>query len=143
MILDLGAIYEGYCSDLTRTFGLGDLTRAQEKIFKVALKAQQAAIAAIKPGMIAAKIDAVAREIIQREGYGEYFPHLTGHGVGLSIHELPIIDKGVETPLTSGMVTTIEPGIYLAGVGAARIEDMVLVTDTGYELLTKAERELI
>jgi len=143
MILDLGAIYEGYCSDLTRTFGLGDLTRAQEKIFKVALKAQQAAIAAIKPGMIAAKIDAVAREIIQREGYGEYFPHLTGHGVGLCIHELPIIDKGVETPLTSGMVTTIEPGIYLAGVGAARTEDMVLVTDTGYELLTKAERELI
>ncbi len=143
MILDLGAIYEGYCSDLTRTSGLGSLTRDQERIFKVALKAQQAAIALVRPGMKAAEVDAVARKIIQREGYGKYFPHLTGHGVGLSIHELPIIDKGVETPLRSGMVITIEPGIYLPGVGAARIEDMVLVTDTGYELLTRAERELI
>ena len=143
MILDLGAIYGGYCSDLTRTFSLGNLTRAQKKIFKVALEAQQAAIGAIKPGIKAAEIDGVAREIIEREGFGEYFPHLSGHGVGLSIHELPIIDKGVETPLRSGMVTTIEPGIYLPEVGAARVEDMVLVRDTGYEVLTRAEREVI
>jgi len=143
MILDLGAIYWGYCSDLTRTFGLGDLTRAQKKIFKVALKAQQAAIAAIKPGVKAAEVDGIAREIIEREGFGEYFPHLSGHGVGLSIHESPIIDKGAETVLRSGMITTIEPGIYLPGVGAARIEDMVLITDTGSELLTRAKREVV
>jgi len=143
MILDLGAIYGGYCSDLTRTFSLGNLTRAQEKIFKVALKAEQAAIVAVKPGRKAGEIDGIAREIIEREGFGEYFSHLSGHGVGLSIHELPIIDRGVETVLRSGMVTTIEPGIYLPGVGAARIEDMVLVTDSGYEVLTRAKREVI
>lgn len=143
MILDLGAIYGGYCSDLTRTFGLGDLTRAQEKIFKVALKAQQAAIAAIKPGVKAAEVDGIAREIIERDGFGGYFPHLSGHGVGLSIHESPIIDRSVETFLSPGMVTTIEPGIYFPGVGAARIEDMVLITETGHELLTRAEREVI
>ncbi len=143
MILDLGAIYGGYCSDLTRTFSLGDLTRAQERIFKVALKAQQAAITAIKPGMKAAEIDGIARKIIKKEGFGEYFPHLSGHGLGLSIHESPIVDRGVETVLKSGMITTIEPGIYLPGVGGARIEDMVLITETGYELLTRVKREVI
>jgi len=88
-------------------------------------------------------VDAVAREIIAAEGLGEYFPHLTGHGVGLSTHEPPILDRDVEMVLEPGMVVTVEPGIYLPGVGAARVEDMVLVTPTGHEVLTTTPRELV
>jgi Xaa-Pro aminopeptidase len=88
-------------------------------------------------------IDKAARDYITQKGYGKYFPHLTGHGLGLSIHEMPIVDLGSKILLEPGMIVTIEPGIYVEGLGAARVEDMVLVTDDGYELLTNAPRELV
>ena len=140
-LFDMGAVYQGYCSDLTRTFSLGGLDKEQRRIFEIAYRAQQAAIEAIRPGKRAGEIERAAREVIERAGFKN--PHLTGHGLGLSIHERPIIDRGVDTILKPGMVVTIEPGIYLPGVGAARVEDMVLITETGYEILTRTERELI
>lgn len=143
ILFDLGAIYQGYCSDLTRTFSLGGLNEKQKKIFKVAYKAQQAAIDAIRPARKAEEIDQVAREVIKKEGLERYFPHLTGHGVGLSIHEEPIIDQHTNKVLKPDMVVTIEPGIYLPGVGAARVEDMVLITKSGCEVLTKTKKDLI
>lgn len=143
ILFDMGAIYQGYRSDLTRTFSLGGLKGEQRRIFEVAYRAQQAAIAAIRPGKRAEEIDRIARETIENEGFGKYFPHLTGHGLGLSIHEEPIVDRSVGTMLKPNMVVTVEPGIYLPGVGAARVEDMVLITETGYEVLTETERELI
>ena len=142
-LLDMGAVYEGYCSDITRTFAVGEVDRERKRIFTVACKAQEAALAAIKPGIKASEVDRAAREVIEAEGLGKYFPHLTGHGVGVSIHEAPILDRGVDMELRPGMVVTVEPGIYLPGVGAARVEDMVVVTHTGYEVLTTAPRELV
>jgi Xaa-Pro aminopeptidase len=141
-LLDMGAIYDGYCSDTTRTFAIGKISSEQERIFRVARKAQQAGIEAIRPGVRACDVDAAARTVIEDAGFGEYFPHLTGHGIGISSHEVPIADRGVETILQPRMVLTVEPGIYLPGVGAARVEDMVVVTDSGCELLTSAPRGL-
>jgi Xaa-Pro aminopeptidase len=141
-LFDMGAIYEGYCSDTTRTFAVGKVTPKQRELFQVAREAQQAAIEAVRPGELASKVDAAARTVIERAGYGDFFPHLTGHGVGLSIHEAPIIDEGEGMVLQKGMVVTVEPGIYLPGVGGARIEDMVVVTDSGCEVLTSAPRGL-
>ncbi len=142
-LLDMGAVYEGYCSDITRTFAVGEADRERKRIFAVAWKAQEAALAAIRPGIRAAEVDRVAREVIEAEGLGKYFPHLTGHGVGVSIHEAPILDRGVDTVLSPGMVVTVEPGVYVPGVGAARVEDMVVVTRTGCEILTDAPRDLV
>ena len=141
-LLDMGAIYNGYCSDTTRTFAIGDVSARQREIFHVAREAQKAAIDFVRPGVVASNVDAVARTIIKDAGYGKFFPHLTGHGVGLSTHEAPIIDRGVDMILKPGMVLTVEPGIYVPGVGAARVEDMVVVTDSGCEVLTSAPREL-
>jgi len=143
VLLDMGAVYEGYSSDLTRTFSVGRVSDEQQRLFHVAYKAQQAAVAAVRPGIPASEVDAVARRVIEQEGLGDYFPHLTGHGVGVSTHEPPILDRGVDMVLQPGMVTTIEPGIYLPGVGAARVEDMVLVTESGCEVLTTAPRDLV
>lgn len=142
-LLDMGAVYEGYCSDITRTFAVGEVPREAERIFRVARKAQEAALAAIGPGVRAHEVDWAAREVIEAEGMGEYFPHLTGHGVGISIHEAPILDRGVDTVLSPGMVVTVEPGVYVPGVGAARVEDMVVVTETGCEVLTDVPRDLV
>lgn len=142
-LFDMGAVYRGYCSDLTRTFSLGGLTRERRKAFEVAYKAQQSAIEAIRPGKTGGEIDNVARMLIEKEGFGRYFPHLTGHGIGVSLHERPLLDRGVDTVLKPNMVVTVEPGIYVPGVGAARLEDMVLVTETGCEVLTNMKRDLI
>lgn len=141
-LLDMGAIYDGYCSDTTRTFALGEISARQREIFHIAREAQQAAIDSVRPGVVASNVDAAARTIIEDAGYGEFFPHLTGHGVGLSSHEAPIIDRGINMILEPGMVLTVEPGVYVPGVGAARVEDMVVVTDSGCELLTSAPRGL-
>jgi Xaa-Pro aminopeptidase len=142
-LLDMGAVYRGYCSDITRTFAVGEVSEEQRRIFRVAREAQAAAIEAIRPGVMASAVDRAAREVIEAAGLGSYFPHLTGHGVGVSIHEPPILDRGVDMLLEPGMVLTVEPGIYLPGVGAARVEDMVVVTGTGCELLTSAQRDLV
>lgn len=143
ILFDMGAIYEGYCSDITRTFTLGCLTKEQRNIFNVAYEAQQKAIREIRPGRTAEEIDAIARNYIEEQGYKDAFPHLTGHGLGIDIHEYPIIEPEQTTVLEKGMIVTIEPGIYVQDIGAARIEDMVLITDSGYECLTNVQRNLI
>jgi Xaa-Pro aminopeptidase len=140
--LDGGAQWQGYHSDMTRTWVLGSATSQQKQIFQIVLEAHDEAISAVRPGMLAEELDGVARRVIEEAGYGAYFGHGTGHGVGLSVHEKPRIGKDSQTPLAEGMAFTIEPGIYLPGVGGVRIEDTVLLTESGVEVLTTASREM-
>lgn len=141
--LDFGAWYEGYTSDITRTVVLGLADEKQKEIYHIVLEAQQKAIASIAPGMSGKQVDRVARDCITVAGYGEYFGHATGHGIGLEVHELPLLRKTSEDILEEGMVVTVEPGIYVPGIGGVRIEDDVLVTLSGQEVLTKAPKHLI
>lgn len=142
-VFDMGTVYEGYCSDLTRTFAYGGVTEAQQRIYETAREAQHLAREVIRPGVRGSEIDRIARDYIAAQGYGEYFPHITGHGLGVDIHELPILDQTQDLLLRPGMVVTVEPGIYVPGTGASRTEDMVLVTESGHELLTHCDRELL
>jgi len=142
ILFDMGGVYDGYCSDITRTLSTNGLLPDQRRLFDSVRQAYESALETVRPGAIAEQVDAAARNLLRSEGYGEYFTHLTGHGIGLSTHEGPIVDEHVETVLEPGMVFTVEPGAYVPGVGAARIEDMVLVTETGYEMLTDAPREI-
>jgi len=136
LLLDWGAKIEGYCSDMTRTIFLGEPDRKFKKIYNIVLKANKAAIRAVKPGISMSKIDEAARKIIRDAGFGKEFGHSTGHGIGLEIHEgsSPTIKSSARAK--TGMVVTIEPGIYLSGWGGIRIEDMVLVTSKGAKVLT-------
>ena len=113
-----------------------------KKIYDAVLRANRSAVAVVKPGIPCSEVDKAAREVITEAGYGEYFIHRTGHGLGLEVHELPQIADGVEDTLQPGMVFTIEPGIYVPGLGGVRIEDNVAVTDTGVDVLTSYRREL-
>ncbi|MFX0205510.1 MAG: M24 family metallopeptidase [Candidatus Hodarchaeota archaeon] len=140
--MDIGMIYEGYSSDLTRTVVVGNPSKKQKEIFTISLEAQESAIKSIRPGILASEVDSIARNIIEEAGYGKYFPHLTGHGVGTDSHEFPIINQGVDIPLKTGMVVTVEPGIYVKELGGARTEDMVLITSEGFEVLTQCKRKL-
>ncbi|MGI6128547.1 MAG: M24 family metallopeptidase [bacterium] len=139
--VDFGAVYQGYHSDLTRTFSLGAPTSKQKAIYEIVLQAQQKAIATAGPGVPCAEVDKAARDIIAKAGYGDYFGHATGHGVGLSIHEEPRLSVNVDTILLPGMVVTVEPGIYLPGWGGVRIEDIILITHQGIEVLSQASKE--
>lgn len=139
VLVDMGVKYNQYCSDMTRTF-LGPALTTSEKIreiYDIVLEAQAAALETVKDGIPAKEVDRRAREVIQRAGYGEFFGHGLGHGVGLEIHEAPTLNPNSEDVLKSGMVITIEPGIYLPGVGGVRIEDLVVVTDKGHTNLTR------
>ncbi|MBI5555905.1 MAG: aminopeptidase P family protein [Elusimicrobia bacterium] len=138
--LDFGAIYKGYRSDLTRTVFLGKINKLFKSLYHVVLEAQTKAIAALGPGVKTQAIDQLARGIIAQAGYGRYFIHTTGHGVGLETHEAPWLGSKDTMILQPGMVVTVEPGIYIPGLGGVRIEDMVLVTATGHEVLTKAAK---
>jgi Xaa-Pro aminopeptidase len=131
IIFDFGARLEGYCSDLTRTVYLGKMPPCFKKMYMVCLEAQLRAIEAVKPGIPAADVDHVARAIISRADLGKYFNHGLGHGVGLDIHEAPALSGKSRQILEPGMVVTVEPGIYIPGQGGVRIEDDVLVTETG------------
>jgi Xaa-Pro aminopeptidase len=142
VVFDHGVVFEEYCSDETATFFTGPPSKPFEEIYKVVKDAHDAAIDAVRPGITAAAIDLVAREHIEKAGFGKYFTHSTGHGVGLEIHEAPTISTNDHTRITPGMVFTIEPGIYIAGKGGVRIEDMVLVTDDGCLMLTKRPKSL-
>lgn len=142
VLFDLGVIYEGYCSDITRTVAYGDITDEQKKIYDTVLLAQTAAVEAVRPGVLAMELDKKAREIIENAGYGEYFPHRLGHGLGISIHEYPSITATNPLMIQSGMVFTIEPGIYVPNVAGVRIEDDVVVTESGVEILTKYPKSL-
>ncbi|KGR83233.1 M24 family metallopeptidase [Lysinibacillus odysseyi] len=143
VLFDLGVIYEGYCSDITRTVAFGEINEAQRAIYDAVLKANEDAIAAVKPGVRAMDLDKIARDTIADAGYGDYFPHRLGHGLGISVHEFPSITGVNELPMEEGMVFTIEPGIYKADVTGVRIEDDVVVTKDGVEILTKFPKELM
>ena len=143
VVIDLGALYNHYNSDITRTIVVGSPSDKQKEIYEIVLEAQKKAIEAAKPGMTAKELDSIARDIIKEYGYGEYFIHSLGHGVGLEIHEWPRISQYDETILKEGMVITIEPGIYIPKFGGVRIEDTIVITKSGAKRLTKTERELI
>ena len=143
LVMDFGCIYEGYCSDMTRTVVIGQPSPKHIEIYETVLKAQQEALAAIKSGVKGKEIDAVARKVITDAGYGEYFGHGLGHSVGIDIHENPRFSTAEERTIEEGMVLTVEPGIYLPGFGGVRIEDMVVVTKEGIENLTHSKKELI
>jgi len=143
VLLDFGCVFSGYNSDITRTIFLGKATVKQKEIYNIVLEAQKIAIQSIRPGIKASCIDKAARDYIADKGYGEYFGHSTGHGVGLDVHELPAISGKSEDMLQPGMVFTIEPGIYIPEWGGIRIEDMVQVTDDGCRVITKSSKEII
>ena len=125
--MDIGAVYQGYHSDMTRTVAVGEVSAELKKIYDIVYKAQMASLEAVAVGKTGAEIDKVARDIIQEHGYGDYFGHSLGHGVGLDIHEGPRVSAASDTVLEENMIITIEPGIYLPDVGGVRIEDLVVV----------------
>lgn len=137
LLFDWGAKVNGYCSDLTRTFAIGRVPAKLKQIHNVVLEAQLAAIDFLRPGVSTKAADKVARDVIEKAGFGDYFGHSLGHGIGRDIHEFPSLRKsGEEDELRPGMVVTVEPGIYLPGEGGVRIEDDVLITHSGCEVLT-------
>lgn len=140
---DLGCRYQGYCSDMTRTVFLGRPESTLAEVYHIVLEAQERALAAIKPGAKCAEVDAAARNYIRDMGYADQFGHGLGHGVGLEVHELPGLSYASRDTLAPGDVVTVEPGIYLPGLGGVRIEDMVLITESGYENLTRSPKRLI
>lgn len=141
--MDFGALYQGYCSDITRTVAVGEIKPELRKIYDIVLEAQENGVKKIKPGMTGKEADATTRDIINDRGYGEYFGHSTGHGIGLEIHEAPRLSITSDVVLKPGMVVTVEPGIYIPGVGGCRIEDDIVITETGNERLTKSSKEFI
>jgi Xaa-Pro aminopeptidase len=143
VIVDLGATYQFYRSDMTRTFVVGRPTEKQIKIYETVKVAQQRAFKAMAPNIAAARVDAVARQVIEAAGFGEFFVHGLGHGLGLEIHEPPTLSSSSKDFLAAGNVVTVEPGIYLPGYGGVRIEDTVLVTERGAEKLTSGMYTLV
>jgi Xaa-Pro aminopeptidase len=142
IVMDLGAVIEGYHSDLTRTICVGRPDDKFREIYGIVLEAQYAAEQGIKPGMIGKEADSIARKVIEEAGHGENYGHGLGHGVGLAVHEKPGVGRLSEDVLKPGMVFTVEPGIYLPGWGGVRIEDMVIMREDGVEVLTQASKDV-
>ncbi|HVR04736.1 MAG TPA: M24 family metallopeptidase, partial [Solirubrobacteraceae bacterium] len=142
--IDWGALHEGYCSDCTRTYATGErLPEQAREVYELVLRAQQAGVAAVRPGPKGREVDAVARAIIEHAGHGGHFGHGLGHGVGLEVHEAPRLSRiDSEKPLRAGHVVTVEPGVYIPGVVGVRIEDLLVVTDGGHRVLSGLPREL-
>ena len=143
VLMDFGAVYNGYHSDMTRTVCVGKPSEEMEKVYDIVLRAQEAGIEAARAGIMGSALDKVSRDIIEAAGYGECFGHSLGHGVGLDIHEKPNASPNYKLPLSSGSVVTIEPGIYIAGKFGVRIEDFVILTENGCENMTKCAKNLI
>tara|TARA_B100001123_G_C14443069_1_gene683355 strand:- start:6 stop:509 length:504 start_codon:yes stop_codon:yes gene_type:complete len=144
LLLDYGCVVEGYHSDMSRTVSWLPITDEEvNRVYSAVLEANKAGIAAVASGVVAGDIDLAAREVLVTHGYEEYFLHSTGHGVGLDIHEAPSVSKESRDILQVGNVVTIEPGVYLPGRFGVRIEDMVLVTEDGGEVLTKSHRDML
>ncbi len=143
LTLDFGAVFDGYHSDMTRTVAIGRVSDEQRYVYDVVLKAQEAALGVLKDGLSCSQADKAARDIIAESGFGDFFGHGTGHGVGIEIHELPNLSPKSASVLVSGNIVTVEPGIYLPGKFGVRIEDMALITKNGCENLTSAEKSLI
>ena len=143
VVVDAGCVLDGYCSDCTRTFAVGEISERLREIYDLCLEAQLAGLAAVGPGVPGRDADAAARAVIDAEGLGGAFGHGLGHGVGIQIHEAPTLRPESTDVLEAGNVVSVEPGIYLPGVGGVRIEDLVLVTDDGCERLTTFTKELV
>lgn len=141
--LDYGALYNGYISDITRTVAVGEPSERMREIYEITREAQQKALEQIKPGMTGIEADSIARDHIKSKGYGDAFGHSTGHGIGLEVHEGPALSFRSETVLVPNMAVTVEPGIYVPGVGGVRIEDDIIITEDGNVRLTHSPKELI
>ena len=141
--MDIGCKVNGYCSDMTRTVALGEPSDEMKKVYNIVLQAQLKALKTVKSGIAASSVDFAARDLINKNGFENCFGHATGHGVGLDIHEEPRVSTKSDTILQSGMIITVEPGIYLQDKFGVRIEDMVMVTDDGCYNFTKSNKELI
>jgi Xaa-Pro aminopeptidase len=143
VLIDAGAKLHGYCSDCTRTFAVGEVSDSLREIYDVCLRGQQAGLDAVRAGVTGREADAAARAVIADAGYGENFGHGLGHGIGLLVHEAPTLRPESTDTLAAGHVATVEPGIYLSGVGGVRIEDLVVVTEDGCDVLTSFTKDLI
>ena len=141
--IDFGCLYQGYASDITRTVVLGKATEKQKNIYNIVLNAQKTACKAVKPGLACSRLDGVARDIIMKAGYGDNFGHGLGHGIGLLVHDRPTLSPQSTDVLEAGMLVTIEPGIYISNWGGVRIEDDVLVTPNGGQILSKSPKDLM
>lgn len=141
--LDIGAVFEGYHSDMTRTVAVGEVDSKLKEIYDIVLQAQIKSLESVRAGKTGLEVDKVARDIISENGYGDYFGHGLGHGVGLEIHEAPRVSPASEQILESNMIITIEPGIYLPSIGGVRIEDLVVVLEQGARVLSHSSKELI
>lgn len=141
--MDFGAAYRGYHADMTRTVAVGEIGAEERRLFDAVLEAQKAALAALAPGKKGSEIDAVARSILEGHGLGAAFVHSLGHGTGLEIHEDPRLSQRSDDVLEPGMIVTIEPGVYVPGFTGLRIEDLAVVTETGYEVLSKSPKEFV
>ena len=143
VLVDAGAKVDGYCSDCTRTFAVGEISDSLQEIYELTRLAQQAGLDAVRPGAIGRDVDAAARAVIANAGYGESFGHGLGHGIGLLVHEAPNLRPESTDVLAAGNAVTVEPGIYLSVVGGVRIEDLVVVTEDGCDALTTFPKELM
>jgi Xaa-Pro aminopeptidase len=143
LVMDFGCVYEGYCSDMTRTVAIGSADEEMRRVYNTVLQAQEAGIAAAKPGVSGETVDAAARSVIEEAGYGKYFGHSFGHSLGLDVHEEPRCAPNAKEILPEGTVTSAEPGIYLPGKFGVRIEDVLYLTGDGAENITKSPKTLI
>ena len=141
MVIDVGALVDGYHSDMTRTYLIGDVDPVLRRMHDVVRESQLAGLAAVRAGVTAGDVDKVCRDIIANAGFGAEFIHSTGHGVGLQIHEQPWVRTAMPEPLQSGEVVTVEPGVYRVGLGGVRIEDLILVHETGSTTLTHTSKD--
>jgi Xaa-Pro aminopeptidase len=141
--IDFGCFYKGYASDITRTVVLGKATEKQKRIYNIVLAAQKAACKAVKPGAASKHVDSVARDMIMKAGFGDYFGHGLGHGLGMLVHDRPVLSPQSNDVLGAGMIVTVEPGIYISSWGGIRIEDDVLVTPNGGQILSRSPKDLL
>ncbi|MCD0909794.1 aminopeptidase P family protein, partial [Staphylococcus aureus] len=141
--LDFGAYYNGYCSDITRTFAIGEPDPKLKEIYQIVLESQMKAINEIRPGMTGAEADAISRNYLESKGYGKEFGHSLGHGIGLEIHEGPMLARTIQDKLQVNNCVTVEPGVYIEGLGGIRIEDDILITENGCQVFTKCTKDLI